>query len=62
MGLAVWGLRSVLMLAPTLPPAVRLVGLVALGVLVYSLIAWREVRWAIGELAVGAALFTQRTE
>jgi hypothetical protein len=58
MGLAVWGLRQVLLLTdgpevhPTVPPAVRLVALIALGVLVYSLVAWREVRWAIAELTV----------
>jgi hypothetical protein len=50
MGLAVWGLRNMLLLAPSAGPAVRLVVLIAAGVAVYLLLAWREVRWAAQEL------------
>jgi PST family polysaccharide transporter len=49
MGLAVWGLRSLLVLSPSVPSTWRLVLLIAAGVVVYLLVAWREVRWAIGE-------------
>jgi hypothetical protein len=58
MGLAVGGLRYLLVLTdgpevhPAVPPALRLVLLVSLGVLVYSLVAWCEVHWAIAELTV----------
>jgi hypothetical protein len=53
MGLAVWGLRSLLVLSPSVPLTLRLVLLIAAGVVVYSFVAWREVRWAVGEFKLG---------
>jgi PST family polysaccharide transporter len=52
MGLAVWALRNLLDLSPPVPLAWRLIVLIAAGVVVYSLVAWREVRWAIGEFTL----------
>jgi hypothetical protein len=52
MGAAVWGLRSMLVLSPAIPPWLRLAILVVAGVLVYAALAWREVRWCAGELGV----------
>jgi len=52
MGLVVWGLRSLLLFTPAVPPAARLIVLIAVGMLVFSLVAWSEIRWAIGELTV----------
>lgn len=50
MGLAVWVLRNVLLATPGIPAAVRLAILISAGVAIYTLAAWREVRWFSREM------------
>jgi O-antigen/teichoic acid export membrane protein len=48
----VWLLRLWLLQMPGISPMVRLMVVVAIGMLTFTLLAQREVRWAIGELSV----------
>ena len=53
MGLAVWGLGRVPQIQ-SLAPAMRLALLVAAGVVIYVVLAWREIACCWGELGLGA--------
>jgi O-antigen/teichoic acid export membrane protein len=52
MGLVTWWLRATLLSQTSLPIAARLAVTIAAGVLVYGLLARREVRWLLGQFRI----------
>jgi hypothetical protein len=49
MGVAVWGLRFIPQVQ-ALRPDLRLVALIAAGIAIYAVLAWREIAWCWREL------------